>query len=179
MTGHPRRQLSAIRIGLEYPILLVRLKRRNIRHWKASTTFPCCNFLPPDSWHLPNNCPEKNMQVKHHWHLKPLPVKIKMFVERFWRNSNPPPATKQKQIYQLWIPQISMEQRGLHFTGVGGSTPHVEQLRRAEVGVNPWKSTRTCTDCNPIWREIPKLLAVNISYSLFFSPHGFWMVQVK
>jgi len=29
--------------------------------------------------------------------------------------------------------QISMEQRGLHFTGVGGSTPHVEQLRRAEA----------------------------------------------
>ncbi|CAE7831615.1 unnamed protein product [Symbiodinium microadriaticum] len=29
--------------------------------------------------------------------------------------------------------QIAMEQRGLHFTGVGGSTPHVEQLRRAEA----------------------------------------------
>eukprot|EP00913_Durusdinium_trenchii_P007129 g6704.t1 len=29
--------------------------------------------------------------------------------------------------------QVAMEQQGLHFTGVAGSTPHVEQLRRAEA----------------------------------------------
>ncbi len=66
--GHRRRQLSAIRIGLEYRILLIRLKRVAITSCMEHPAFKS-QYYPfllqlsspkPNSWQLPNNCQGKN-----------------------------------------------------------------------------------------------------------------------